>query len=235
MGRNRTGASSIKSIARIELSHLVKDKFLVEGKTLSGTMSWTSGVKIQIISRWTTEEKYLQFIYQCSNSREDWTKDFSYKVELTSIKSNLGKGEVLYLVCPLSGKRCRILYLDYNDLKFKSREAYSKRLYYNCQWQSKYDNWLTRYHDTKKQIEALEKQSYRKTYNNKPTRKALKIKHLKKKLDLYELRKNNIFNWRCGNWGVNLFSMPLMTQKTIINTGNFFFDYPNQNNLSFFR
>ncbi len=235
MGRNRTGASSIKSTTRIELSYLVKGKLIVKGKTQSGTVSWNSGVEIKIISRWTKEENYLQFIYQCSNSSEGWTKDLNYRIELASVKSNLGKGEVLYFVCPINGKRCRILYLDFNDLKFKSREAYSKRLYYNCQWQSKYDNWLTRYHDTKRQIEALEKQPYRKTYNNKPTKKALRIKHLKEKLDLYEFRKNNIFNWRCRNWGVDLFSMPLLTQKTVINTGNFFFDYPTKSKLFSFR
>lgn len=70
MGRNRTGASSIKSVTRIELSLIIKDKFIIEGKTRSGTMSWANGVKIQLVSKWTKEERYLQFIYQCSNSGE---------------------------------------------------------------------------------------------------------------------------------------------------------------------
>jgi hypothetical protein len=49
-----------------------------------------------------------------------------YKIQLTSIPSNLGRGEVLYFVCPTSGRRARILYRAYGSHYFKSRQAYRK-------------------------------------------------------------------------------------------------------------
>lgn len=104
-----------------------------------------------------------------------------------------------------------------------SNQGCNKALYYNCQRQSKYDYWLTRYWDTKKELERLEQQSYRKTYNNKPTRKALRLEQLKEKIALYELRKENIFDWRCYHWRSNFFALSLEEQKRILNTDEFLF------------
>lgn len=223
MGRTTITAINIYQPLRLELSSLLKNKVLVKGKTTSSIIEWKKGASIKLIARWKEEEQALYLSYSSNHKTEHQRQPFNYKIELTSVPSNLGKGEILYFVCPDTGRNCRKIYLCPNTMIFKSREAHPKRLYYKCQRKSKYDRWLTRYFDTQKELEALEQQPYRKTYNNKPTRKALQIEQLKERLALYELRKENLFEWRCYHWGINFFGLPIEEQNSILNTDEFLY------------
>jgi len=46
-------------------------------------------------------------------------KPINYKVDLVNVPSNIGKGVVWFFVCPMTGKKCRKLYLV--DTYFTSR------------------------------------------------------------------------------------------------------------------
>lgn len=131
MGRNRTGICTTKGSLRIELSYLLKNGYLEKGKIISGSLSWTSGASISIICHNREKERSIQLIYQVSKGGGEKVS-YDYKVQLIGVPSNLGKGEILYFLCPQSSKRCRILYSAYSSGIFKSRETFKHRIYYSC-------------------------------------------------------------------------------------------------------
>jgi hypothetical protein len=51
----------------------------------------------------------------------------NYKVNIVTMPSNLGKGNVLYFICPLTNQRCRKLHLI--NGKFMHRSTLSNPLY----------------------------------------------------------------------------------------------------------
>ena len=128
-----------------------------------------------------------------------------HAVEVHTHPSNLGKGELLYFVCPVSGKRCRTLFLAYGSETFKARAAYQNRIYYNSQWQSKYDYWLTRYWDYQEEVEAFREKPKKMHYQGKPTRIMKRLEEMEERLDYYYQRKEDIFNRRAANWRTYLF------------------------------
>ena len=95
-----------------------------------------------------------------------------YKVYLTNVKSNLGKGMVPYMVCPASGRRCRILYRAFGSPIWKAKEAYSEHLYYEFQLCSKNQRVYGQWYIAEKRLRELS-QGVRKqtTYDGKMTRR----------------------------------------------------------------
>lgn len=203
MGRCNTGAITTKECLRIELSYLLKSKLIQKNKKIASELSWTSGAKISIITCLKENDKYIRLIY--TNTSNEKKSDFDYKINLRSLKSNLGVGEVLYFECPTSGKRCRVLYSAHGCPQFKSRNAHTNKIYYNCQIQSKYDYWCNRYWDTEKKLHELKKVKHKKCYRGRLTKPIQRIKAMEKRLDYYEERKDDIFYMRLANWGKYLF------------------------------
>jgi hypothetical protein len=204
MGRDRTGAYAVKNSLRVKISILKERGILKEGAVMGSSYSWTNGASITVIGYWKEEKRFIQLMYTQSNGKGE-KKTFDYKVPIVGLPSNLGKGELLYFVCPVSGKRCRTLYLAYNAERFQSREAYKRPLYYNSQWQSKYDYWLTRYWDYKEEVEAFREKPKKTHYQGKPTRIMKRLEEMEERLDYYDKRKEDIFNRRAANWGTSLF------------------------------
>ena len=106
-------------------------------------MRGKSNGDIQFISEYTEQEMYLRLIYISTDTQTGEEIKFDYRIEFMTVPSNLGKGEVLYMVCPCDvGYRCRILYLAYDSHKWYSRQYYEKegqRIYYPSQALSKRD------------------------------------------------------------------------------------------------
>lgn len=94
-----------------------------------------------------------------------------YKIYFTTVKSNLGKGEILYFICPETGFRCRTLYLL--NGYFLHRKA-DKQGMYSAQTKSKAGGYL-KYTDMIFKIEDLNdlinKKHFKRKYNGKPTRR----------------------------------------------------------------
>jgi len=192
MGRNKTGAATCKEVQRIELSHLIKRKLIQKGKQISFPYSWSDGWGNPLGNVWMTtnygaEEKYLKLKYTITDRYSGDKTHYDYKIQLTAIPSNLGKGEVLYFLCPVSGKRCRILYSAYRYPKWKSREAYQNRLYYDGQLSSKLDKANDTYWALNRQLEKMEAaKHYPLSYNGIPTKRQQRMERLTDKMDYWD-------------------------------------------------
>lgn len=218
MGRNTTGCTYTSDALRLELSQLIKGGLIQQGKKIEGTISWTNGSKVSIKACYTASESYIELNYVLYNRETNTSNKQSYRVYLTAVKSNLGQGEVLYFICPVSRKRCRILYKSHSSIQFQHRATHQQSVYYPSQCHSKYNYWNERYWQTQKELEQLEESSYRRTYKGKPTRKYLAIQKKRALLEQYEEKSENIFNWRVYNWGVNFFNNDRKYQKSILNS-----------------
>ena len=77
-----------------------------------------------------------------------------------------------YFICPASGRHCRILYRAFGSPIWKSRQAYSERLYYESQLWSKnqrvYGQWYLAEKRLRELSTGVRKQT---TYNGMLTRR----------------------------------------------------------------
>lgn len=203
MGRRSTGAVTTNEITRLEITHLIKDKVIIKGRNVSGSLTWTSGGSIAFKSVYNADEKYLRVQYTFTDRHTGKKPNMDYKIEIITKPSNLGKGEVLYFLCPSSGLPCRILYLAYGSNIFKSRASYQNTIYYPQQTCSKKDRHNNRYWKLDKQLEELEKLRKTSTYKGKVTKRAIRVQKLEiKRWQADELR-----------WGFE--SMPVSLQNAM--------------------
>jgi len=186
MGRWSTGAVTTKEVARIELGYLLKNGFIKRDQHIYGTLSWTNGSNISFETNLSGENRFIRLHYNNTNSYTDEKTNHDYKIYLTSIPSNLGKGEVLYFVCPVTGRRCRILYKCYGSLIWKSRFAYRYRIYYHSQVCSKYDYHNTRYWKIANDLEALYQRGKKTHYRGNYTRLMKRVKQLEEKQQYHD-------------------------------------------------
>ncbi len=185
MGRNSTGAWTTDDCLRIELSYLLKAGYLIRGKFTSGSLSWhcngnPSGI-INIDSRWpldTAQRPSIRLTYTITDKRTGEKENRDDTVYLESRPSNLGKGAVLYFICPSSGKRCRVLYKAYGCPIWKSRLAYQHRIYYPSQQSSKREYANNRYWQLDKQISVLQGKRRAGVYQGMQTKRAERLERL---------------------------------------------------------
>jgi hypothetical protein len=173
MGRHYTGAATTDQCMRIELSKLLKSGYFKAGCIISGQLKWTNGGTIAICVDYTAETPILNVRYTLTDKSTGKEYHYNYDIELVKRPSNLGKGEILYFVCPASRQPCRILYKAYGYHKWKCREAYQNRIYYPTQVSSK----RQKYNDRYWQLEGImAKNVKRKTYlyKGKVTKRAIK-------------------------------------------------------------
>lgn len=197
MGRHSTGAWTVYESLRIELSTLLRLGYLKPFCQLSGPFAWKNqrgeasgriGLKTHYIPGGSNN--YIELAYTISY-RDGREEDFCYRVRLVEVPSNLGKGSVLYFLCPQTGQKCRILYKAYDSTLFKSRSAYSNRLYYTTQKASR----LSYYNDYYWQLEdhimklKAKNEGWKRTYKGEPTRAARRLQRLQEQQErLDELR-----------------------------------------------
>lgn len=180
MGRYRTGAIFTSEARRLDLSFLLKEGFIKKNAKIQGVINWSIRDEptgsMTILTNHAPDEKYIRLSYTATDYNKVQTS-FDYKIDLVEVDSNLGKGKVLYMICPESGRRSRILYLAYGANKFKCREAYQNRLYFSTQKSSKLDFWNTKYFEMVSKLEKFG--SLRTTtHKGKPTKRALRYDRL---------------------------------------------------------
>lgn len=185
MGRNSTGACTTGEVIRIELSYLLRQGFIKRNQELSGMLTWSNGSRISFASVFTEKESYIRLSYYLESHTGERT-NHDYKIQLTTIPSNLGKGEVIYFVCPQTGRRARILYRCYGSPIWKCRTAYQYRIYYESQQCSKLDFHNRRYWALEKELERLYKIRRKKSYQGKETRSYKRINHLQYKKEYHD-------------------------------------------------
>jgi hypothetical protein len=171
---------------RIDIGYLFKNGFIENHCEIYKNLSWFNfsgslNGTIRIESTFTDLDKSITLIYTASN-QTGLTENISYKINLIGVPSNLGKGNVYYFECPLTKRRCRILYLAYGSLVFKSRYAYNEPIYYEAQVCSKRDYANTRYWKLRKEFEKLSSKEFRIYYDRKHTRSFKRLVEIRKKL-----------------------------------------------------
>ncbi|MBC3795175.1 hypothetical protein FH603_5710 [Spirosoma sp. LMG 31447] len=168
MGRIPTFRSNFNDLRKLTLANLKQLGYVVSRSRCSGSVRWTrNGETIGTISvtvdlLWDNCVE-LEYTY---NSEEQ----MKYKIELVQLPSNLGKGNVWYFVCPLTGKRCRTLYQV--GRYFVSRKALQGALY-ESQTYSKQYRQIARvcgpYYKLREALEKLDKPYAKMFYRGKPT------------------------------------------------------------------
>lgn len=181
MGRYSTGATTVNAAQRIEMSYLIKrGYFSCFGKQYGShtqQMSWTDSSSIGVETVHKPNETYLRLYYTITDNRTGEKTEMDYKVFIEYKPSNLGKGSVLYFRCPVSNKRCRILYRAYGSQYFKAKEAYKNRLYYTTQLSSKNYLPFDQYREAEAKYDRLiqSKKRQQTTFKGKRTKHNLKV------------------------------------------------------------
>jgi hypothetical protein len=119
MAKVYTFPTILDDVLQLRLSKLKEFGYLHGSK--QGVLKWGDAAKISIAVSILPEKKYLELDY---NYRGQPRK---YRIEIVSMPSNLGRGEVLYFLCPQTMKRCRVLYCVRGY--FLHREAFPDAMY----------------------------------------------------------------------------------------------------------
>lgn len=174
MPKVSTSPTLYDQLKTLSISFLGKYNYLNPNQYQTGTVTWSRNGKvtgnISITVNTQHESPYLELNYKCNEAT------INYRVLLTSIPSNLGKGIVWYFICPKTGKRCRKLYLA--DTYFYHRSAFQGCMYEKQTQSKKYrnlDKTLGVYYRVDLLYEQLYKKHFKKYYRNKPTKRYLKI------------------------------------------------------------
>lgn len=188
MGRFPTGSITTNEVQKIELSFLLKNGYIQKGKQITASIKWSNNNTINIESKYSSDEVFIRLIYVNKNAETGEITKHNYKIELKSISDNLGQGgEILYFVCPVTGNNCRILYKCYHSEIWKSRTAYSNRIYYKSQIASGFNHFYFRYEQTAKELIKLAERTIKSHYRNQKTRPQQRIETLHEKLLNYKL------------------------------------------------
>jgi hypothetical protein len=207
MGRNLTGVMSTTEALRLDISDLLKKGVIQKGETTEAHLSWSTGAEIYLTGVYTDTERYILLSYQVTGADKE-PVDLEYKIYLGAVPSNLGKGEVLYLVCPKLRDYCRVLYLAYGSKYFMSRKAYSSiyrlRLYYPQQRTSNIERLWSRTARKEGQLNKINAMRESHTYNGNKTKRAKrKEKILDQLWDLERRREEELLRYVNKRWGVD--------------------------------
>jgi hypothetical protein len=167
----------------ISISFLNKHGYLNADQWRSGTITWSRGEgeykqitgRISIVVDTFSESPYLELDYKLND------KPINYKVQLLNVPSNIGKGVVWFFICPITGKRCRKLYLA--DTYFLHREAF-RGCMYDKQTKSKkwreFQNIFGFAFESDEAYEEIHSKNFKTHYAGKPTKR---YQRLMRKID----------------------------------------------------
>ena len=160
-------------VQSLSIKDLNKLSYLKLGSTRSGTITWscqgeqTASIGIKVDMR---DFYYVEFDYKCNGS------EYNYHVQLVSLPSNLGFGEVWYFLCRFTGKRCRKLHLI--SERFMHRSALPSGMYSkqtrSKQWRNM-DKIFGNYFDNDELYRELYSKNFKKFYKGKPTKRYMKL------------------------------------------------------------
>lgn len=191
MGRNTTGAITVNQCLFINVNFYLK---YIRNNVFpfGGTTSWNTGASITFLLSKDETGICLELIY--SKTIKEEKQSFNYKIKIVPVPSNLGKGNNYYFICPISGQRCKILYMAYGSNYFKSRKAYQNRIYYPCQLSSRLNLNNDIYWRVEKQLKALYPKHPKTHYKGNFTRPQQRIKKLVEKRNVHDEMRMNIFS-----------------------------------------
>lgn len=177
MGRQSTGIQTVSNAFVIDINDLQKSRVIKPGNFIKAELEWISkgGSKssISIETSYKSIDAIFVVLSYIITKADGEKQGVNYTIRIQAIPSNLGKGSLLYFLCPQTGKRCRKLYLAYNSEIWKSRTAYKTRLYYPNQTCSKLDRHNSRYFELERKLESMPRLRSS-NYKGLPTKRRLK-------------------------------------------------------------
>lgn len=183
MGRWSTGAVTVNQCLQINVKNFTKG-ISKSFHSSNGTINWSTGASLSFA---VTKNNYgLSLVLEYSKTFEGEKKNINYTIQIETVPSNLGKGQVYYFVCPFTFKRCRIIYMGYGSQYFKSRKAYRHRLYYPSQLSSHLDSYNNRYWSLESTLEKLYTKHPKRHYKGKITHAQKRIRDLQNKRHYYD-------------------------------------------------
>lgn len=193
MGRHHSGIVSTGEVTRISISNLIKRGLIKKDSNIKSRLSWTDGSSIGFESYYHGEIRYINLSYRVTRHDTGKVYDMECRICLTTIPSNLGKGEVMYFLCPYTGNMARILYQCYGSNDFRSRKTYwdfhHLRIYYSSQLSSKLSYLNDRYWAYARMLEAIKERRMKSHYQGKQTRLLKKIERLEDLQAYYDNRR----------------------------------------------
>jgi hypothetical protein len=177
MARTPTFNTTFDSCTQLRMKTITQDRhldkefnFAVYNWSMNGRVTASVSIIISRPEMGNTAKMTLEY-YATNEKRK-------YSIQLVSLPSNLGKGRVWYFVCPVTFKRCRILYRIDSNGYFLHRLAY-QGMVYESQTQSKYYRYLEqtlgRVFKSDRLAQQLYSKGFRKFYNGKPTKRYKRI------------------------------------------------------------
>jgi hypothetical protein len=174
MGRYSKRPDLFDSTLRINISKLKGWGYLKPGQIVKGNIRWeengnpAGSISIQVNAH--SEHPYIELDYQYRDEPR------RYKVRLVTIPSNLGKGKIWYFLCPVTKKRCRVLYCVGGY--FLHREAFTG-CFYGKQIRSKhsrrFDNTFGLVFDGLDYQEQIKRKHFKTHYAGRPTKRYLRL------------------------------------------------------------
>ena len=161
-------------VLQLSITKLKEWKYLNPEQIKSGTITWsrngntTGSISIKVNTH--SEQPFIELDYKYKDEPRNC------QIQMVSVPSNLGKGLILYFLCPQTNKRCRKLYLIGGY--FLHREAFKNCMYESQTKSKKYRQLykkLGAYFKSDNLYSELYKKNFKKTYAGKPTKKYLRI------------------------------------------------------------
>lgn len=189
MGRSSSGAVHHFSALKLTMTFLQANtpkNCIALNQSISWNVRGTKTGSIGYDVSFAENGRYLRLKYNHTD-RDGIIHPIDYKIQIIGLPSNLGKGENLYFVCPVSYKLCKILYSCYGCKYFMSREAYTHRIYYTSQMYSKSDRVNNYYFELENEIKDLKKKKTKSHYQGIKTRIQNRIERLESKSEIFDI------------------------------------------------
>lgn len=173
MSRHSNFPTLYEDCRTVNISNLKKWGYLKADQLKNGSIFWTSNGQrtstIGITVNMFAASPYIELDYKCNGNL------INYSLQIVSVPSNIGRGNLLYFRCPATGKRCRKLYLI--DGRFLHRKAFTG-CFYEKQTYSKRNRGLFRSFETltetDKAYDTIYRKHFKKYYAGKPTKRYYK-------------------------------------------------------------
>lgn len=173
MGRHSNLPVLYNFCKSLSISELKKWKYLKPEKYQKGTITFRSfnydTLEVLISVYTDPDNPFMELEYLINGTK------LNYSIYFELVPSNLGKGLVWYFNCPLSGIRCRKLYLINGYFQHRTY----KKGYYQTQTLGTKDKYLVRQFDKLQKSNKAKSELYNKYfkthYNGKPTKRYLKL------------------------------------------------------------
>lgn len=190
MGRCNTGSQTTSEVRRIEMKDFIKWEVFKYERNISFPVTWNDNNSIKIYINHDHEEIFIKLKYTLTDNQTGNKLEMNYRIEIKSIPSNIGNGNIYFFICPVTRERCKVLYQAYGSNIFKSRKAYENRIYYPTQIASKKGIYRKRSLRVKERINKMQSDRKRQQeyFKGKRTKYSMKLEELQNKAEELDLR-----------------------------------------------